>query len=221
MRSARERSKLSESEFREVLAKQGMSLRTLQRKIEHEFIGREYIRSRIVPLLDSRIGRQEIYEYYVEHKNEFQRLDLVEWQNVFIAVTPQRPTPAAARQFAEELIQRARKGEDFANFIQYDDGDSKFRNGLGYGQRRGEIKPPELESRLFDMAAGEIGPPFELSTGVHIYRVVRREHAGQIAFNEEIQRQIRKKLRDEMAEREYKAIIRELKARAIIEIETR
>jgi len=218
IRSARERSKLTEEEFRVTLAKQGMSLRNLRRKIEHEFIGREFVRGRIMPLLDSKIGHKEIRDYYEEHRNEFQRLDLVEWQDVFIAVTPQRPTLAQARAFAEELVARAKRGEEFAKFLEYDDGDSRVRNGMGYGQRRGDIRPPELEKYLFDMREGEVGPPVELTTGVHVFRVVRREQAGQIPFNEDTQKAIRKKLREEMADREYKAYVRDLRVRALIEI---
>jgi len=101
-------------------------------------------------------------------------------QDVFIAVGPKYPTPADAKRFAEDLIARCRTAEDFAKVLAYDDGDSKFRGGEGLGQRRGEIRPPELEPMLFQMREGQIGPVFELPTGVHVFRVMKREYAGQM-----------------------------------------
>jgi parvulin-like peptidyl-prolyl isomerase len=146
-------------------------------------------------------------------------VDRVKWQNVFVAVGPKHPTPADARRFAEELIAKCRTHDDFAKLVEYDDGDSKFRGGEGFGQRKGEIKPAELESYLFKMKDGQIGPPVELATGVHIFRLLKREHAGQVPLDEKTQKSIRKKLEGQIADREYKRVVRELRSRAVVRIE--
>lgn len=194
-------------------------LPSLKRQMERSFVAVEYARSRIFPYVNSRIGQQEVREYYQTHLNEFQKVDTVEWQDVFIAVGPKHPTVAEARRFAEELLAQVRSPEDFARLAAFDDGDSKFRNGLGFGKRRGEIRPPELEDHLFRLQEGQIGPVVEFPTGVHIFRVLKREYAGQIPLTPEVQTQIKNKLRGELWEREYKRVVRELRMRAIIEIE--
>src|SRR5207248_11014153 len=125
-----------------------------------------------------KIGFEEIKDYYDSHPGEFQKIEAVKWQDVFIAVGPQHPTLADARRFAEELIAQCRTGADFSRLSQFDDGDSKFRDGEGLGARRGEIKPPELEDALFKLRDGQIGPIVALSTGVHIIRVVKRDPGG-------------------------------------------
>ena len=212
MRKIREGARASEEQIKEFE-------HTLRRQMERSLISQEYVRSRIFPIANSRIGHQEIKDYYDTHRNEFQRLDSVQWQDVFIAVGPKYPTVAHAKRFAEDLILQCRTAEDFVKLIQFDDGDSKFRNGEGMGTRRGEIKPVEVEDILFQLKEGQIGPVIELSTGVHIVRVLKREVAGQIPLDDKTQNMIRSKLRTQIAEREYKRILRELKSRATIEVE--
>src|SRR5262249_6402002 len=152
---------------------------------------------------------------YRTHLNEFQKVDAVEWQDIFIAVSPKLPTAGDAKRFAEQLIAQCRTVEDFNSLSQFDDGDSKFRKGMGMGTRKGEIKPPEGEDILFRLEEGQVGRVVELSTGVHIIRVVKREFAGQIPLNEAVQNQIRNKLRSQLVEREYRRIVRELKDRSV------
>lgn len=211
MKKIRDSNRATEEQIRDVE-------HTLRRQMERNFISTEYIRSRIFPIMNSAIGPKEIEEYYKTHLNEFQRLDTLKWQDVFIAVGPKYPTVADARRFAEQLIGQVRTEADFSKLLAYDDGDSKFRNGEGLGTRKGEIKPPEVEEILFRLKDGQIGPVIEISTGVHIVRVVSREYAGQIPLDVKTQNLIRNKLRNQVAEREHKQILRVLKGRSTIEI---
>ncbi|HWY87789.1 MAG TPA: peptidylprolyl isomerase [Gemmataceae bacterium] len=191
----------------------------LKRQSERNLISGEYIRSRIFDLLKQAANPVAIQTYYKEHLNEFQRLDTVKWQDVFIAVSKQRPTIAHAKRYAEELILKCRTEEDFTKLIQLDEGDSKFRGGEGLGARKGEIKPPEVEDVLFRLKDGQIGPVIELSTGVHIVRVTKREYAGLTPLDDKTQKLIENKIKSVVFEHEYKRILRDLRSRATIEIE--
>ncbi len=191
--------------------------REMARQTERSFIAMEYMRSRVFPQLNL-LSFQDLKDYYDNHLNEFTKVESVKWQDVFIAVGPKHPTLAEARRFAEDLIAKCRTGADFVKLSEYDDGDSKFRGGEGQGSRRGEIRPVEVEEALFKLKDGQIGPVVELSTGVHIIRLVYRDPGGLQPLNENVQAQIRTKLRNQLADREYKRIVRELKSRAIIEI---
>src|SRR5262249_52476864 len=123
-----------------------------------------------------------------------------------------------ARRLAEELVLRARKGENFLQLSkQYDHGDSAYRNGEGLGQRRGEIKPNEAEPVLFQMRDGDVSL-VELPTGYHVIRLEKRTHAGQMPLNEKLQGEVRRKLQNQVAEREAKKLVAELKRKASIEI---
>jgi parvulin-like peptidyl-prolyl isomerase len=207
----------TEQELKELIASQGSSLEGMRRQFERNFLSMEYMKSRVFPLTD-KVGHEEIREYYEQHQNEFQTVDNVQWQDLFIAVGAKHSTLADARQFGEQLVVRLRRGEDIKKLLECDDGDSRFRNGDGYGKRRGEIRPPELESYLFKMRDGDVGPVVELTTGVHVFRLVKREYAGQLPFNDKVQATIRNKLKGEIANREYKRILNELRSKAIVEI---
>ncbi|MCI0682175.1 MAG: peptidyl-prolyl cis-trans isomerase [Gemmataceae bacterium] len=212
LRKVRDTKKVSDEQLKEFE-------RQMRRQAERRYIAMQYMQSRIFQLINSGIGYQEIKDYYDAHPNEFQRVESVRWQNVFLAVGPKHPTLADARRFAEDLIARCRTGDDFIKLVPYDDGPSKFNNGQGTGSRRGEIQPPELEAHLFKLRDGQIGPIVALSTGVHMFRLVSRDPGGQTPLNEAVQNQIRNKLRNQLADREYRRIVRELKSRAVIEVE--
>jgi parvulin-like peptidyl-prolyl isomerase len=212
MKKIRDSNKANEAQIKEVA-------HLLKKQTERGLISGEYLRSRIYPIAMQQASAREVKEYYDTHRNEFMRLDTVQWQDVFIAVGAQRPTVAQAKRFAEKLIAQCRTPDDFAKLVQFDDGDSKFRNGDGLGTHKGEIKPPEVEDVLFRLKEGQIGPVIEMSSGVHIVRVNKREHAGLTPLDQKTQRLIENKIKNQVFDHEYKRIIRELRGRATIEIE--
>lgn len=199
----------------------------LRRLNERGLISMEYARNRIMPQLPARITLEVIKEYYDAHPGEFVSEDRVHWQDVFIAVGPTRPTVADARKYAERLLASLRSPDDFEKLIAHDDGDGKLRGGEGHGQRRArrddkgnvvqqDIRPAEVEPYLFELKPGEVGPIVELPTGVHLIRVLKREYAGQMPLDDRAQKEIRKKLENQFADREHRRIVRELRARAVI-----
>lgn len=193
-----------------------------RRMLERSLVSMEYARNRIVPQIQSRVGLTEIRDYYESHQNEFRNVDKVKWLNVFIAASPEHPQHATieqARAFARQLLAKCRTPDDFRALLKYDNGDSKLRNGEGYGQRRGEIRPAECEEILFKMRDGDIGPPIDVGTGIHLLCLVKRDFEGQQPLDDALQRTIRKKLENLLAEREYKRIANELRTHAVIRIE--
>jgi parvulin-like peptidyl-prolyl isomerase len=208
----------SDDDFKEMLRSQGQTIDGIRRQFERNFMAREYMRSRIFPMVERATGHQQIQEYYQEHPGEFQAVDGVKWQDIFIDAGRYR-TREEARAFAEGLADRARKGEDFTKLMKYDNGDSSYRNGEGFGQRRGEIKPTDAEPVLFQMQDGQVGPLIEIPTGFHVIRLVKRTRAGLLPLDEKLQNDIRRKLQNLVVERETKKLLDELKQKATVEID--
>ena len=209
----------SDEEFKLILRQSGMSLEGMQRQVTRQFMATEYIKNLVFPAIE-RIGHEQIAEYYQLHPEEFRIPDGVTWQDIFID-SSKFPNRDASRQFAEQLVAKARAGEDFHAMVkQYDQGDSSYRNGEGYGHHRGEIKPTEAETILFNLHDGEVGPVVELKYGFHVLRLVKREYAGLKPLDEKTQTGIRNKLQGEAFEREYKRVIAVLKRNAAVEIST-
>jgi hypothetical protein len=207
----------SPEEFKKGLQERGTTEESLRGQFVREFIAGEYLKVIIFPKL-RRIGHQEIEDYYQEHLNEFQTIDRVKWQDIFILVGEKHPTMAHARQFAQYVVEQWKQGADISQLMKYDEGEGRFHEGAGIGQIKGEIKPSELERWLFGMKDGEIGPLFELGTGVHVFRLVKREYAGVMEFDEKTQQMIGNKLKSEMYERERKCLIHDLREKATYEI---
>jgi hypothetical protein len=204
--------------FKQGLLARGTTFESLHHLLEREYLAATYIKILIFPKL-KKVGPDEIREYYDQHKNEFQTLDRVKWQDIFIGVNDKHPTLPHARQFAQQVVQQWQQGADIQQLLAYDDGTSQSRKGLGVGETKQDIQPQELAPYLFAMREGEIGPLVELSTGVHVFRLLKRENAGIMPFDEKVQQQIANKLKGEMFERERKRILRDLRDNASIEVD--
>jgi parvulin-like peptidyl-prolyl isomerase len=206
----------TDEEFKAFLVKQGLSYDMQKRLRERQYMMEQYLNNRCYGIID-KIGHVEIVEYYDAHPEAFKVEDEVDWQDLFIA-SSRYQTRDAAKRFAEVLAQRVRSGEDFLKLSdQFDDGDSKLRKGQGLGRKRGEIKPPEAEAVLLQLKKDEVAV-VEKVNGFHVVRVVNRQYAGQLPFDEKTQKMIRDKLRNEIMQRETQRLIADLKRKAVIEV---
>jgi hypothetical protein len=207
----------TDEEFKTLLSAQGQSLEGMRRQFERNVMAREYLKGMIFPHVERWAGHQEVVEYYREHPAEFQQQDGVKWQDIFID-SARYHSRQEARAVADQLVNRARKGEDFAQLLKYDNGDSSYRGGEGLGQHCGEIRPAEAEPALFAMKDGEVRV-VELPTGFHVVRLVKRDHAGAVPLDDKTQDAVRKKLQMQVVERETKRFVEELKQKATIEVD--
>jgi parvulin-like peptidyl-prolyl isomerase len=207
----------NEEEFKKFLRANNMPLELVQRQWERNFIAMEYLRYKIEPHINQ-IGHWELQDYYQKHQDEFRVDDEVQWQDLFVLTSKDRPREAA-REFAEGLAARARKGEEFAKLAKvHDEGDSSLReNAEGIGRKRGAVKPPEAEPMLFSMHDGEVRV-VETDNGFHVVRLVKRQHAGVLPFDKKGQKLVRDKLRNQVFQREMKRFVNDLKRKAVIEI---
>jgi peptidyl-prolyl cis-trans isomerase SurA len=195
----------------------GSSLETLRLRQEREFFVGEYIRSRTQPYL-TQISPQAIREYYETHQNEFQTLDRVEWEDLFVA-TGKYQSREKAEEVAKYIAYRLQAGDPITNLLKYDDGLLSATKDKKFVHRKGEISPPELEPYLFQMKPGQVGPIHELSTGFHVFRLLHRDYAGLQPLSAEVQKKIRNKLAIEIHTRELDRIVRQLAATAVIEVD--
>jgi peptidyl-prolyl cis-trans isomerase SurA len=218
LRPVKEQFKIkSDEELKEFLKKQGVSFTMQKRLWERNYMAQQYLQQRAFPIVDSKLGHLQIVEYYDKHPEQFKIEDEVQWQELFIAAA-KYATREAARHFAEQLAQRVRQGEDFVKLSeQFDDGDSRYRKSDGIGRKHGEIKPPEVEPTVFSLKDGELAL-MEQASGFRVVRVVKRQYAGLMPFDDKTQKLIKDRIRGEIMERETKRVIADLKREAVIDI---
>jgi len=117
------------------------------------------------------------------------------------AEKPKTLTKDEARKKAEELLARARKGEDFAKLAKEnsDDPGSKDKGGeydfFGHGKM-----VPEFEKAAFALKPGEISEPVETQFGYHIIKLEERRTAASPETDQKVRQQIVDKLKQDKLE---------------------
>ncbi len=146
------------------------------------------------------VADAEIAEYYEAHPDEFQNPKTVEARHILIEVGQDAADEevAKAREKIEDILKKARAGEDFAELAkQYSEGPSKDRGGhLGSFRREAMVKP--FADKAFSMQAGEISDPVRTRFGWHIIKVEKVNEATVTALAD-ARDGIQKKLADEYA----------------------
>lgn len=195
----------SEEVFREALQSQGLTVSGIKRQIERGFMMQAYLREKLNPYLD-KIGLADVREYYAAHPQEFQAEDRVKWQDLFVAFDRFK-TPDEARQYASGMAARAARGADFAKLAaEHGMGDSKFRNGAGIGEKPGEIFPADLEPTILALKQGQITVK-ETEAGLHVLRVAERTYLGLRPYDDKLQAEVKRKLQNQIYEREVKRLL--------------
>jgi parvulin-like peptidyl-prolyl isomerase len=201
----KERGIPSDEVFREALQAQGLTLSGIRRQIERGFMMQAYLRERMLAYMD-KIGLSEVREYYASHPDEFQAEDRVKWQDLFV-LFERFKSADEARQYAAALAARAAQGADFGKLAaEYGMGDSKFRNGAGIGEKPGEIFPADLEPTILALNAGQITVK-ETEAGLHILRVAERTRAGLRPYDEKLQAEVKRKLQNQVYDREVRRML--------------
>ena len=91
---------------------------------------------------------------------------------------------AAARKKIEEVQEKIKAGEDFAQLAKtYSQGPSSTQEGdLGYFDRPKMVKP--FSDAAFRLQPGEISPIVETRFGYHIIKVVDRKPETKLAYED-------------------------------------
>jgi parvulin-like peptidyl-prolyl isomerase len=195
----------TDAEFRDILRSQGLTLSGIRRQIERTFMMQTYLREKLSPAMD-RLSLADIREYYTAHPEEFKAEDHVKWLDLFV-MTERFKTPDEARQYTHAVAARASRGDDFVKLVaKYGMGDSKLRDGAGVGEKPGEIFPQELEPAILALKPGQVTIK-ETETGFHILKVTERTFAGVRPYDDKLQAEIRRKLQNQIFEREAKRFV--------------
>ena len=130
---------------------------------------------------------QQIQSYYDAHKDQYKAGERVHAAHVLIKLDQNATAAqdAAAKKKAEEILARARKGEDFATLARQssEDPGSKDKGGdLGTFGRGQMVKP--FEDAAFSMAPGEIRGPVKSDFGYHIVKLIEKVPAGVQSLEE-------------------------------------
>lgn len=131
------------------------------------------------------VSDDELRSYYEQHKNEYTLPDRVSAQHILFKTQDKKPEEIEAlRQKAREILDRAKKGEDFASLAKQFSEDSSAANGGDLGSfQRGQMAP-EFERTAFTLGPGAISDLVQTQFGIHIIKVNEKQEARSRPFEE-------------------------------------
>lgn len=133
----------------------------------------------------------EIVGFYEDNIEMFTEEKQVKARHILFKLDPDAPADKEkeVREKAQEVLEKARSGEDFSELAKrYSEGPTKENGGdLGYFSRGQMVKP--FEEAAFNMEKGEISDLVRTSFGYHIIKVedIREERTKKL---EEVRDQI-------------------------------
>ncbi len=164
------------------------------------------------------IPRAEVQKYYEEHKNEFVREEQVLLREIFILTEGKDAAGvAAAEKKAKDLVERARKKENFGNLAR---DNSDAATAPNYGElgafKRGELKK-EIEDIVFKQGRGYVTDPLRQPNGFLILKVEERYAAGLQPF-EAVENEAMERLYAPRMQPAVRAYLTKLRLEAFLEI---
>ena len=178
---------------------------------------------------DKLVSDGEVDQYFTDHQTEF---DEVRVRHILISTQPKQageeeaeagkdkkeapkpPTKEEAKKKAQAVLERVRKGEDFAKLAKEtsDDPGSKEKGGEYDFFAKGTMVP-EFEEVAFKLKPGEVSEPVETPFGYHIIKLEDRRSASS-ATDPKVRQQITDKLKQEKLD----ARIEEITAASTVEV---
>jgi parvulin-like peptidyl-prolyl isomerase len=149
---------------------------------------------------------QEVEAYYREHPAEFREGEAVFFRQIVVD----------EREVAEEVLRRARAGEEFRAI-----GEQVAPHRNGFDRAAAELRmfrgnPDPREPVLFGLKPGEVAGPVPTPVGHIVLRLERRVPAREVPFAEARER-IERHLATRKQSEGFQKLVRELRAKATIE----
>jgi peptidyl-prolyl cis-trans isomerase D len=134
-----------------------------------------------------KIDNKEIRELYEWNIDRYRVPERVALRHIFIKISPSDDAQARTRALkkAEDVLERAKRGEDFSRLAKhYSDDEVTSSSGgyLGYVQRGQLLKP--IEEAAFSLKKGEVSRIIKSPSGFHIVKVEDIQESKTKSFDE-------------------------------------
>jgi parvulin-like peptidyl-prolyl isomerase len=199
-------------ELKRKMAEKNESYEELRESFRKTFIYQGFLMHKLGSKLS--VTLPEMIAYYNEHLKEFDRPAQVAWREVLVEVG-RNGDRAAARRKADAVLDRLRRGEDFAAVAKAEsDGPNKRAGGL-WETSPGSYGVDAVNAALGTLRVGELSGVLEGPSSFHVVRVESRRAAGPATFAE-VQDKIKEAIHDRKVKTESEAYLEKLRARTIV-----
>lgn len=216
------RERLKGEKLEEVLVRAGLSMEGLRGKIEKRLMVSgldEKVEKEFKAKAEKTVTEAYLLDYYENNKEKFVQPERMRLREILIRIDPgggqKNWDEATAR--AEEILKRAKAGEDFATLARgYSEDEYAARGGDVGFVHKGSVMP-EIEHVVEGLKIGEIGGPVWTIYGYHIVKIEEIAPPIQMEYKD-----VKEKLKITLKEKEYNRLhsewINGLKKKAKVEI---
>jgi peptidyl-prolyl cis-trans isomerase C len=204
----------SDAEMNAALANQMMDRTALEKSLHQSLAVSKYVDENINKKIT--VTPEEVAKYYTGHPAEFQHPDIVRTSHILISAGENAEQDALAKQRAEALLARVKKGEDFAKLARENSTDESASRGGDVGFSSRDTLIPEYAEAAFSLPVGGV-TLIRTSLGYHIVKVTDKKKEG-LSTLDEVKAQLTDFLKKEKARTDLTKLVNQLRDQAKIEI---
>lgn len=204
---------LSEEQFQEQLAREGMTVDELKRNMERSILRQQVMRRDLEPKV--MVTDSEVRAEYDSHQERFAQPATVALREIFV-----KGDDAAARAQAAGIVEKARAGEDFAELARTQSAAASKASGGDLGKlAHGELNA-DLEKVAFSLPAGGVSDPIRSGDGFRVLKVEEKTEAKLTPFDE-VKDALRRGLLERKMGKETTGYLAGLRQKATIDVRVR
>lgn len=205
----------STAELDRELQKKGTSLAMIEYQFRNRTLAQQYIAGKVKN--NQKLSRQDLFAYYQQHLKEYEIKRRVKWQQILISRANEEQARAKLRILSDGLQQKPPR--DFGEMaIEISDGPTAENKGIYDWTNAGSLADERIEKLLFELPIGHPSDLIESPRSFQIVRVIERQEAGHIPFDE-VQEKIRNTLQESGQQDEIDKLLEELWTAATIDSE--
>ena len=210
----------SQEQYREALKVQGLTPEDVRTGVERflaiQQLTDQEVRSKIS------VSDDQMKTYYDGHREQFRLPPQIRLRILLVRVDPAGLAGdwETGRRKAQELADRARKGEAFETLVREfsDDAELKPKGGDTGLLHQGRLPYAELERVAYDRAVGSVGDPIRTLYGYVVFKVEEKRPEQQLAYEDLNKALLRKEMQESATDAKLKAWMDGLRAKAEIKI---
>ncbi len=200
----------SEEQFKALLESQGTSFQRFKNQLKRQmeqmqfatFIRRQMTRT---------IEEKDLKTYYSNHAKRFSSTPEVELKECFI---PYGENPELAKERAKEFEAKPKTFDRCVKTLS-ESPSAQNEGYLGKFQRNDSLRE-DIEMAVFSLNEGEV-TVIQTGAGLQLFKVVKRRDLGSRSYDD-VKAQIKDLLESDLAEKEMKKVLAELRASTFIQI---
>lgn len=174
----------SDENFARQLKTVGMNEADLRKKLTDEAVADAVLEREI----KFEVTDADVKKFYDENPSEFEQAEQVHAAHVLIGTRDEKGEEMSAEKkkeklkLAEDILKRARAGEDFGKLAkEYSDDPGSKNKGGEYTFPRGQMVP-EFEATAFGLEPGKISDVVTTQFGYHIIKLIEKKPASKVEF---------------------------------------